>query len=390
MLSPRVVVFTPNEVYYSSLSFDCREAYEFEETVYDGKYISRKRAKVTKQERKMSNLLWSPRDTLGYEWYKHFREEVMSYSGRRLSFQGDRLDAFSGVLSLFSILGHSQSFEFRPTGGLLTESQQSLQALNGLFPYENRFRESLLWRPIDGPLRAASRIRYNCTGTRALPSWSWAGWVVAVTMSYFAVSDTYVEPVVMDHVNVKVDTDVFRTSRKDTDWSRSIGPRWWPFKPQPCQVNSRDACVLHLFTHLFQGELRPVSMISALPASEGPEDHVGTTYSCDVFFVLPTGAKIRVGVIDVDGEYLINNESTIVEFVLISRGPSIHLPTKTIDFMVVQRWAQDNEFVERIGLLRIGRDRTTADTDVTVGGGPWNDLQKVIDDLSKRQHVRIV
>lgn len=333
----------------------------------------------------MASVLWSPQVTdHPREWYIRVMKEVEAYSSRRLTYPGDRLDAFSGVISTFS--SH------------LGISQQDQQALNGLFPLKYGFLQSLLWDSRDGSLAPSARVRQNCTGTRALPSWSWSGWVAAVRMSP---SEKYaIRPTVMDHVNVRVDHDLYTWKRKPDIRETPPSP-WWPFEPQSCQVDSRDACVLHLYTHVFHGEVRPVSTSLRLSVAPNLEEYSNFAYKCNVFFTLDTGSKILVGNTEVAGDYLNDDEPTSFEFVAMYRGsykrypiekflPNSPSSIKPAVFMMVQRWAQDKEFVERVALFQAFEESFKKRCGVTSVDELWNDLQEVMDDLSRRQHVKIV
>ncbi|KAK3318737.1 heterokaryon incompatibility protein-domain-containing protein [Apodospora peruviana] len=94
----------------------------------------------------------------GHKWLRtakwHFRDYeriVLNYSRRRLTYESDKLAALTGCLKLIG-------------------EKKDLMFLNGLPSVD--FHYALLWHGEDGPRR------------EGFPSWSWAGWVTSMNVTY--------------------------------------------------------------------------------------------------------------------------------------------------------------------------------------------------------------
>lgn len=105
MLSRKCVFFTRDEVLFSCGNVTLREAYQCEAAPYGARFA----------ERTSLYQAVAEAETLDYN---HYKEAVTDYTARDLTFAGDRLNAFQGMLSRFSIDEESLSDRSMPQHGI--------------------------------------------------------------------------------------------------------------------------------------------------------------------------------------------------------------------------------------------------------------------------------
>lgn len=156
MLSRKCLYFTEAEVFYTCGTVTWREAYDVEvgpglppASVHETGLLHRSLAGVSE---------------LGV---RDFSEALEEYTKRDLTYAGDRLAAFGGILSKFST----------PHGSAVDPSLQS----HGMPMHF--FEAALQWKPgrkgTERPLKKSDRILKEANNGRTspmFPSWSWAGW----------------------------------------------------------------------------------------------------------------------------------------------------------------------------------------------------------------------
>lgn len=154
ILSRRCMYFTPDEVFFACGKVTWREAYAYE--------CNPVGSNLTSEETFYKRI--AQRDLLQYEDYQ---DAVFKYASRNLTFPGDRLRAFSGILDEFT-----------------TDPDSMTHGLPIHF-FARALRWDFGWR------HGMTSTRINKTPMDAdhilsLPSWSWAGWEgpVAFGMSY--------------------------------------------------------------------------------------------------------------------------------------------------------------------------------------------------------------
>lgn len=153
LLSKTCVFFTTDEVLFTSGNFEAREAYEIIEVTSRSDQNDRRSTRLSRRSRRdFDRLLSDP----GADW-KLYETTVRKFTAKKLSYEGDRLDAFMGILSSM----HPRVI-----------AQGHIIALAG-FHY-GFFYSCLLWNFAPGNM--PTRIEMNTRNTRRLPSWSWAGW----------------------------------------------------------------------------------------------------------------------------------------------------------------------------------------------------------------------
>lgn len=156
MLSKTCVFFTIDEVLFTSGDFEAREAYE----IVEGTSRSEQNdcsATLGKRRRRrdFDRLLSGSRADR-----EMYQDLVFKFTAKTLSHEGDRLDAFTGILN---------SMHYR---NKMNIAQDKLVAMAGF--HESFFSVCLLWTFASG--NVPTRIKANTRNTRLLPSWSWAGW----------------------------------------------------------------------------------------------------------------------------------------------------------------------------------------------------------------------
>jgi hypothetical protein len=114
----------------------------------------------------------------------------------------------------------------------------------------DNFVQALLWRPRPQTCTQQRRITHDAMGSRALPSWSWAGWLVPAeiedtdTWSGYERGFHILKPFVLDESNV-VCFDMT---------GGQVAP--WKFEGEPCKIDPRDGIVLHLWVPVLSCVLR--------------------------------------------------------------------------------------------------------------------------------------
>ena len=210
MLSSRCLVFTRNQVYFTSRDGQCSEAYGLVSNESTRQLENRSRSngkRVTTYDR------LSRQKPLNEEWYRLI---VEAYTARSLTHVGDRLDAFGGLA---------------PLANKADISSESLAALSGLpLAY---FPASLMWLHTQERASRHSggvasdhhmRLEYDTQRTRHLPSWSWAGSTGPVKYLLSVVSLAGFDlPLakIMDGANIRLDHSL--------ETPRSV----WPVQPTP-------------------------------------------------------------------------------------------------------------------------------------------------------------
>ena len=184
LMSTRCLIFTAEEVFYHDNLYSARESYESVDSPdYDDRQNNRQ---MTINRQGTTFELMSEYEEWNYRTYANIVDE---YTRRRLTHHGDRLDAFTGIIS-----------RLQPTATSPTE----LIALSGL-PRRN-FVSALHWWPFDA---AATRQRVDAQRIRCLPSWSWVGWSghIGVGEELVGIDDEEAPiPRVVDRANIILDS----------------------------------------------------------------------------------------------------------------------------------------------------------------------------------------
>lgn len=244
LLSRRSLVFTDSELFFTCGQTTYREAY-----VLESHQVPLEIATLL-PSRFSGPTFDGPHPRAG-DWhtFQPYRESVPGYTRRQLTQQGDRLDAFSGVLNKL----------YYP----LDLDEQRKVALSG-FPL-TCFVYALFWTHLDPNGRADhmyERIQYDARRSRKLPSWSWVGWSVSGWVAMDEVPfghDGPATPTFLDDRNIVMPSMVAR------HWYNSWEGDQWPVEPQSCY---RDSITLHLYVKCVECRLQPVGSHS-VSANEG-------------------------------------------------------------------------------------------------------------------------
>lgn len=235
MLSTVSVIFTPFEVFLTSPKGLERECYVLTMSASrSGGDERQTRRRRTGMEPSTQQYLLRKNDTTKQhptvKLVKVYINAVQEYTKRRLSYEGDRLDAFSGVLNAFS----SRTPFHRRTIGMLIEMVQ-------LESYLSQFQG---WEVCENTWR----IRKDKPGVQALPSWSWVGWAGPVFWSGKAACSGVT---VVDKDNISLDTKDDASGLHE--WPYVIRPR----SPHPHSPSTAESVVLHLWVPVFRCKLIP-------------------------------------------------------------------------------------------------------------------------------------
>jgi hypothetical protein len=216
ILSPRIVVFTDVQVHFSAWGRRERESYVLGEVSNCKHGRTRQRATHTTKTTQEFLAVIQPKKRMLRDPDAYFKA-VQEYTKRSLTYEGDRFDAFNGILSSIS-RGYRPPRETQALSGILT------------FSIESSTRDSLFDWHIPGP---SHRIPHDKLNTRALPSWSWIGWSGAVN---FGTEIPFYELVVMNENNIRLNS---------TNTLVQAVP--WPSKPTPCTMTPKEGIVLHMW-----------------------------------------------------------------------------------------------------------------------------------------------
>ena len=169
LLSKACVVFTEDEVLFQCGGLEEREAYKIRPT--GSSWTLKMLVPVMVDQTVPQRLMKDGRLNL-----EAFSNTLLEYTKRDLTFAGDRLDAFTGILERLHRDDIWAGKQF---------------ALSGLPP--PWFAQSLLWdfRQLSGRQRRPTRLRLDTGGSRYLPSWSWVGWTGPVDCYSRATSIDY-------------------------------------------------------------------------------------------------------------------------------------------------------------------------------------------------------
>ena len=219
LLSPRSVIFTLEEVFFTCGLIICSETTDIiarESAMDHSETITRLNNEQAPLKTLYTNMLHGTPPT-----FRNWCEAMQEYSHRQLSHLGDRLDAFSGILTKFTPV---------PSPG---DPVLLAAALCGL-PAEG-FWAALLW---ESKARDSSRIKFDARGSRCIPSWTWAGW--SGGMAYY---DTgLLENLGMYRVDMLDRGNiVVRPRGEHAYWEE------WPFEPTLCAPNMPGAVTLHMW-----------------------------------------------------------------------------------------------------------------------------------------------
>lgn len=220
LLSPRSVIFTKEEAFFTCSDITCSETLDIEEQ--DG-YVAENAGSIAARRAGkpygVHDALMSQRTAPSFN---HWSEALQEYSIRELTHSGDRLDAFAGISRRFLPSDVSNAFAF---------------ALCGLPP--QWFWHALQWCSRND-LKSYPRIEHNARASRAIPSWTWAGWVGDTYYGIHAPSKEKLEEAyevtMVDSANL-----VVRTRSDLTYWDR------WPFEPEPCELSSNPGVTVHMW-----------------------------------------------------------------------------------------------------------------------------------------------
>lgn len=318
-LSRQCVVFTANEVFFSGLGVYEREAYAL--------LPSQGTSDSCKKAKRRTGRLWTAREAVArgtnesFNQVERYSKAVQEYSRRTLSFPGDRLDAFWGILLSFADA---------------SKPKWEIQALSGfIVPNDNprgrSFDDSLHWQPAPRVTERSIRIQYNTMRTWKLPSWSWVGWSGEVRFSEWFQPQLSVE--VIDATNIKV-----------------LGSfDWPPHKPQLCEINPELGVVLHFWTPILWCKIESQPFVDEeSTANDAYSPHPIILQSAD-------GSHRYMGTVLVDKKFVLEaDESTLHEFVVTTANeesfPVYKKPHLRIRRMMLVQRCADTQFVERVAL----------------------------------------
>lgn len=232
LLSRRVVVFSPAQVY-----FTCAQGEQAEVYAPNGLFSDEYWQRHVHRQRMSASLSDDVTATM-----------IEDFCNRKLTHCQDRFNAFMGVAEL-------QNPESVAT--------EDVTALRGL-PFLS-FWESLLWSPQGSEV--STRIKNNLDHSFALPSWSWVGWSGPVTMPRRNPrprynSKSWVEAMVLDDANVVL---------KPTG-SQDVFFLWepWPFEPEVYSGNIPDAVTLHMWAPCVNCHLISMEGMATCPVRYPP------------------------------------------------------------------------------------------------------------------------
>jgi hypothetical protein len=179
-------------------------------------------------------------DSMAGDIGRAYTKAVREYTTRSLTYEEDRLDAFTGVLNVFAA-GHYSVLETRTLSGLLDLPEDGKWSRWRCF--------SLSW-VIPGK---SHRIRYNKSKSRLLPSWSWVGWSGKVKSMDNIVEKSYKSLSIMNETNIRVDMEISEP---------------WPYEPIVCDSTLKQGVVLHLWAPVLRCRL----------VLDGPEPGLAETH----------------------------------------------------------------------------------------------------------------
>ena len=176
LLSRRCVIFTHDEVFFQCPEVEKREAYIIRYTANDQKPGTKPmaRSRFAKMDRTRSLHVSLAEQDLSTCHFGRYMELVESYTSRKLTHIGDRLDAFRALSDAFS-------------GPNMQSVPRWKTAAHGI---PLRFLpRALFWQQDDADGRQGSplmsRLHSNARGDTYFPSWSWIGWSGRIQYSRF-------------------------------------------------------------------------------------------------------------------------------------------------------------------------------------------------------------
>lgn len=273
-LSSRSVVFTDNEVFFSSLAGERREAYTLENQ--SSKVVRKNRALTNGKRRPMQLSITGVGSHDAVTWTS-YRRVVHMYTKKSLSHDGDRLDAFIGIMKTLDWT--YQSGEALQCSGL-----GYFERLED-FPRSYLFTRGLLWRSVRPLNERLTRIRHNATNTRILPSWSWTGWTGEVSLARTDSFASNLHAVLLDSNNIQCELNVHESG----EHKEAI----WPFRPVPC-TPADGSVVLHSWLRILRCglELHRGNAAGALSST------IWETYG--IVLTSKSGHRWSVGTIDLE------------------------------------------------------------------------------------------
>lgn len=196
LLSRRCIYFTRSEVFFRCGEAQCCETFTMSECGSPARRQSEDTELIPRRKRARKAVAVEDRirDKLPGSTFSHYSSAVEAFTKRDLTHEGDRLDAFMGVLDRL------QPAKIDAT---------SRVALSGL-PVKG-FLQALFWTynsatGLDAmPKDWAKRIESDQRASRSLPSWSWAGWTGSVQFPVQSEHHDAVDAKVIDSFNVVLD-----------------------------------------------------------------------------------------------------------------------------------------------------------------------------------------
>ncbi|KAL1600539.1 hypothetical protein SLS60_006925 [Paraconiothyrium brasiliense] len=248
VLSSRCIFFTASEVLFAGdAGAHEREAFSLERTLRQSSNSNSNSIRRTGKQLTTRDFLLRRRnhDFDGLSMWMRYKTAVEAFSSRSLTNAGDRFDAFNGVLNYLAA-GHRRRDEVRVLSGLMYFSVRD----RGDGYILDNFVQALLWRPRPRSCTPHNRIPLNATGTSALPSWSWAGWLVPVdvedtdTWSGWELRFSEMVPHIVNENNIQCHDSTGEDAAR------------WPFEPEVCKISPLEGLVLHLWVPVLNCVLR--------------------------------------------------------------------------------------------------------------------------------------
>lgn len=250
-LSRRCAIFTQNEVLFHSPEFEAREAYELvPNTTSTLVSDSGKKTLASRRGRDFNDILSAQKrmDALQYV------DAVQQYSRRELTYPGDRLDAFTGILDKY--YSKAKAFARIPGERGLKKttfhevSQVQRQALSGMSI--TGFGASLFWDfNITSTSQKPIRIPQDTKERRYFPSWSWVGWQGGIKFG---------EPFREGLGVLEDDSCIIDSANITCDLTRGLSRS--KGKPSLCPVEKPLRVTLHVWAYSIPCRIEPLKLPS--------------------------------------------------------------------------------------------------------------------------------